>query len=196
SYNDEGVGEVRGEGNVNGVNMVVNGRRIGTKRGLGAGRSRGWVRSRVIHTVHVERTRSTNGFAVWPQNRGGDEDGVLSRVKANGRPVQVTAMRFAGQGDTRRHRDGFPVWPQNRWWMVSRFSLKTVVEGFRFRPQNRWWMVSRFRPQTDGGRFPGFGLKTGCGGWWCTWHHREGSFEVKLSCEGPDGIRVMEKMLN
>ncbi|TVU11315.1 hypothetical protein EJB05_44891, partial [Eragrostis curvula] len=46
---------------INGVNLVVNGGRIGTKRGLGAGRSRGRVRSRVIHTVHVERTRSTDG---------------------------------------------------------------------------------------------------------------------------------------
>ncbi|TVU26768.1 hypothetical protein EJB05_29329, partial [Eragrostis curvula] len=94
SYNDEGVGDVGGEGNVNGVNLVVNGRRIGTKRGLGARRSRGRVRSRVIHTVHVERTRSMDGFTVWPQNRRGDEDGVLTRVKANGRPVQA---------------DGFPV---------------------------------------------------------------------------------------
>ncbi|TVU14608.1 hypothetical protein EJB05_38084, partial [Eragrostis curvula] len=75
--------------NVNVVNLVVNGRRIGTKRGLGARRSRGRVRSRVIHTVHVERTRSMDGFAVWLQNRGGDEDGVLTRVKANGMPVQV-----------------------------------------------------------------------------------------------------------
>ncbi|TVU22255.1 hypothetical protein EJB05_31939, partial [Eragrostis curvula] len=30
-----------------------------------------------------------DGFTVWPQNRRGDEDGVLTRVKANGRPVQV-----------------------------------------------------------------------------------------------------------
>ncbi|TVU36176.1 hypothetical protein EJB05_18096, partial [Eragrostis curvula] len=74
---------------VNGVNLVVNGRRIGTKRGLGARRSRGRVRSRVIHTVHMEMTRSIDGFAVWPQNRGGDEDSVLTRVKANRRPVQV-----------------------------------------------------------------------------------------------------------
>ncbi|TVU26076.1 hypothetical protein EJB05_28605, partial [Eragrostis curvula] len=83
------VGEAGGEENVNGVNLMVNGERIGTKRGLGVGRSKGRVRSRVIHTVHMEMTRSTDGFAVWPQNRGGDEDGVLTRVKANGRPVQV-----------------------------------------------------------------------------------------------------------
>ncbi|TVU26077.1 hypothetical protein EJB05_28606, partial [Eragrostis curvula] len=80
---------LKSQNEVNGVNLMVNGERIGTKRGLGVGRSKGRVRSRVIHTVHMEMTRSTDGFAVWPQNRGGDEDGVLTRVKANGRPVQV-----------------------------------------------------------------------------------------------------------
>ncbi|TVT98833.1 hypothetical protein EJB05_55848, partial [Eragrostis curvula] len=101
---------------VNGVNLVVNGRRIGTKRGLGARRSRGRVRSRVIHTVHVERTRIMDGFTVWPQNRRGDEDGVLTRVKANGRPVQVKGpdglgpRRLDGHEASKPVVDGFSVW--------------------------------------------------------------------------------------
>ncbi|TVU33751.1 hypothetical protein EJB05_15556, partial [Eragrostis curvula] len=126
----EGVGEVGGEGNVNGVNLVVNGRRIGTKRGLGAGRSRGRVRSRVIHTVHVERTRSMDGFTVWPQNRRGDEDGVLTRVKANGRLVQVKGPDGLGP----RRLDGDEV-RGTRWHAsISRWfpglASKPVVEGF------------------------------------------------------------------
>ncbi|TVU23244.1 hypothetical protein EJB05_25597, partial [Eragrostis curvula] len=110
-------------------------------------------------------------------------------------------MRFAGRGDTRRHRDGFPVWPQNR--------LKTG--GERFPGLSLKTGGGRFVGlglKTDGGRFPGFGLKTGGGwfpglglktsggGWWCMWHHREDSFEVKLSCEGPDGVQVKEKKLD
>ncbi|TVU24172.1 hypothetical protein EJB05_26574, partial [Eragrostis curvula] len=121
---------------------MVNGERIGTKRGLGVGRSRGRVRSRVIHTVHMEMTRSTDGFAVWPQNRGGDEDGVLTRVKANGRPVQVKGPDGLGprrlDGDevrgTRWHAsttDGFPVWASKP--MVDGFSVwtsKPTADGF------------------------------------------------------------------
>ncbi|TVU09623.1 hypothetical protein EJB05_43108, partial [Eragrostis curvula] len=115
---------------VNGVNLVVNGRRIGTKRGLGARRSRGRVRSRVIHTVHVERTRSMDGFAIWPQNRGGDEDGVLTRVKANGRPVQVKGPDGLGP----RRLDGDEV-RGTRWhastsrWFPG-LTSKPVVDGF------------------------------------------------------------------
>ena len=43
----------------------------------------------MIHTVHVERTSGTEGFAVWPQNRGGDEDGGVDQVKGEWRPSQV-----------------------------------------------------------------------------------------------------------
>ncbi|GJN12840.1 hypothetical protein PR202_ga31154 [Eleusine coracana subsp. coracana] len=39
----------------NGVNLAVNGERIGHKWRLGAGRSRGRVKSRVIHTADMER---------------------------------------------------------------------------------------------------------------------------------------------
>ncbi|TVU41082.1 hypothetical protein EJB05_14574, partial [Eragrostis curvula] len=137
--------------------------RIGTKRGLGARRSKGRVRSRVIHIVHVERTRSMDGFAVWPQNHGGDEDGVLTRVKANGRPVQVKGPDGLGP----RRLDGDEV---------TRVEIETV---------------SRFGLKTGGGRFPGLASKPVVGGFpvWASKPVVDG-FSVWASKPTADGFPV------
>ncbi|GJM99464.1 hypothetical protein PR202_ga16562 [Eleusine coracana subsp. coracana] len=102
---------------ITGVNLAVDGERIGHKLGTWGrtiGRP-GEVKGDPHHTCEEER--STNGFAVEPQNHGGDEDGVLTKsgerdARASDKGAQwsrtgrdLSEVRIAGRGDTHRHRE-------------------------------------------------------------------------------------------
>ncbi|GJN09908.1 hypothetical protein PR202_ga27961 [Eleusine coracana subsp. coracana] len=74
----------------------------GISRRLGARRSGGQVKSRVIHTVHVERQEAQMVSRLSLKIVGGDQNGGVDQVKGDGASVQVEASNGPETGETCR----------------------------------------------------------------------------------------------